>query len=194
MTWPDPVTLDGRTVTIVPLSHDHCDDLARASADGELHKLWYTSVPAPGDMAADIAKRQSLTTMQPFAVLQKSSGKAVGMTTYLNTDAAHRRVEIGGTWYAKSAQRSGLNSECKFLLLRHAFETLDCNVVELRTHFMNRQSRNAIERLGAKLDGVLRNHMIMPNGTLRDTAVYSIIAPEWPTVKANLDWQMTRAR
>ena len=132
--------------------------------------------------------------MLPFAVILNETGKAIGMTTYLNIEAAHRRVEIGGTWYRRSVQRTGLNTECKFLLLQHAFEQLDCIAVEFRTHFMNQQSRRAIERLGAKFDGILRAHMIMPNGTIRDTAVYSITAPEWPAAKANLTWQMEKPR
>ena len=116
------------------------------------------------------------------------------MTNYLNIDAANRRLEIGGTWYRESAQRTGINTECKYLMLVHAFEELGCNAVEFRTHYINRRSRDAIERLGAKFDGVLRAHMIMPNGTLRDTAVYSIIAPEWPTIKAHLIWHMEKPR
>ena len=131
--------------------------------------------------------------MVPFAILDRN-GKAVGMTTYMNIDATNRRVEIGSTWYAASVQRTGLNTECKYLLLRHAFEDIDCVGVEFRTHYLNTQSRRAIERLGAKLDGILRHHMIMPNGTLRDTCVYSIIQPDWPTVKAHLEWQMEKPR
>ncbi|MFY0612776.1 MAG: GNAT family N-acetyltransferase [Hyphomicrobiaceae bacterium] len=192
MPWPSPVTLEGSIVTLEPLSQTHAKDLAEASADGSLERLWYTTVPASDGVAADIDKRNALSTMCPFAVIEHASGKAVGMTTYLNVEEAHRRVEIGGTWYRRSVQRSGLNTECKLLLLRHAFETLNCNVVEFRTHFMNTQSRRAIERLGAKLDGILRNHLIMPNGTLRDTAVYSIIAAEWPTVKVHLEWQIAK--
>ena len=192
--WPEPVTLEGTIVTLVPLTQAHAADLAEASADGGLENLWYTSVPAPDAVAGDIDKRNALATMQPFAVIENASGKAVGMTTYLNNDQAHKRVEIGGTWYRKSVQRSGLNTECKFLLLRHAFETLGCNVVEFRTHFINAQSRRAIERLGAKLDGILRNHMIMANGTMRDTAVYSIITSEWPSVKTHLQWQRAKPR
>jgi len=137
---------------------------------------------------------QRAGSMLPFAVRDLASGELVGMTTYMNVDAANRRVEIGSTWYAKRVQRSALNTECKLMLLRHAFEQLECFAVELRTHFMNRQSRNAIERLGAKLDGVLRNHMLMPNGSMRDTAVYSITAAEWPAVRANLEWQLARPR
>jgi RimJ/RimL family protein N-acetyltransferase len=126
--------------------------------------------------------------MLPFAVIDKVTGRTAGMTTYMNIDAVNRRVEIGSTWYRKSVQRTPLNTECKLLLMTHAFESLNCIAVELRTHFFNTQSRRAIERLGAKLDGVLRSHQILPNGSLRDSCVYSVIASEWPTVKANLSW------
>lgn len=132
--------------------------------------------------------------MLPFAVIDRSDGAAVGMTTYMNIDAANRRLEIGSTWYSRRVQRTALNTECKLLLLRHAFEMLGCIAVEFRTHILNVASRRAIERLGAKLDGVLRQHMVMPNGSLRDTCVYSIIAPEWPTVRAHLGWQLERPR
>ena len=131
--------------------------------------------------------------MVPFAVLDPE-GRAVGMTTYMNIDAANKRVEIGSTWYRASVQRSAINTQCKILLLTHAFEVLGCHAVEFRTHFVNVQSRRAIERLGAKLDGILRNHMVMANGTLRDTAVYSVIAGEWPTVKVNLSWMLDKPR
>ena len=164
--------------------------------DGELWKLWYTSVPAPEAMAAEIERRlalQAAGSMLPFAVLD-AQGRVVGMTTYMNIDATHRRVEIGSTWYAQSTQRSALNTECKRMLLGHAFEALECIAVEFRTHRLNTQSRRAIERLGAQLDGVLRAHMRLPNGTLRDTAVYSITAEEWPTVKVHLDFQLARSR
>ncbi len=197
MPWPEPVTLKGEIATIVPLDHSHTEDLKEATSDGDLHRLWYTTAASASNMTQDIDARLGLReagSMLPFSVFLNETGKAIGMTTYLNIDAAHRRLEIGGTWYRKSVQRSGLNTECKFLLLQHAFETLDCIAVEFRTHFMNQQSRRAIERLGAKLDGVLRSHMIMPNGTVRDTAVYSVIAPEWPAVKANLTWQMEKPR
>lgn len=197
MSWPAPVTLDGTVVAVVPLSPTHREELAVAAGDGELHRLWYTTVPAPQAMAGEIERRlglQAAGSMLPFAVVDKKERRAVGMTTYMNIDAVNRRVEIGSTWYAGSVQRTGINTECKFLLLRHAFENLDCIAVEFRTHFLNTQSRRAIERVGAKLDGVLRQHMIMPNGTLRDTCVYSIIAAEWPTVKAHLLWQMQRPR
>ncbi len=129
-----------------------------------------------------------------FAVLQPETGKAVGLTSYLNIDGVNRRVEIGATWYRASLQRTGINTECKLLLLTHAFETKSCIAVEFRTHVVNHQSRRGIERLGAKLDGILRNHMVMANGTLRDTCVYSIIASEWPSVKAHLTWQLAKPR
>ncbi|MBR9843611.1 MAG: GNAT family N-acetyltransferase [Rhodobacteraceae bacterium] len=192
--WPDPVTLEGQHVTLAPLSRTHASDLAEATADGDLHKLWYTMVPPPEGISAEIDHRlvlQEAGSMLPFAVLLPG-GQAVGMTTYMNIDAANRRVEIGSTWYRKSVQRGPLNTEAKLLLLGHAFDTLDCIAVEFRTHFMNQQSRRAIERLGAKLDGILRNHTLMANGTLRDTAVYSILAHEWPAVRANLLQKLDR--
>lgn len=195
--WPGRFSVEGDHVSVVPLAMEHHDDLVEAAADGELHRLWYTKVPEPENIRAEIARRLELQTvgsMLPFAVIERASGKAVGMTTYMNIDAANRRLEIGATWYRQSAQRSSLNTECKLLLLQHAFEKLDCICVEFRTHFMNLQSRRAIERLGAKLDGILRSNMIMANGTIRDTAVYSIIASEWPAVKANLRWQLDKPR
>ncbi len=194
--WANPVDLRGRHAALVPLTQDHAADLTEAAADGELHRLWYTTVPAPEDVPAEIDRRNALLaqgSMMPFAILD-ANAKAVGMTTYMNIDHANRRLEIGSTWYRKAVQRGPINTECKFLLLSHAFETLDAIAVEFRTHFVNHQSRRAIERLGAKLDGVLRAHMIMPNGSLRDTVVYSIIASEWPTVRANLVWQMEKPR
>lgn len=195
--WPEPFSLSGNHVAVEPLNQTHEPDLREAAADGELHKLWYTTVPAPHGVRAEIDRRLALLNqgaMLPFAIIEKASAKAVGMTTYMNIDAANRRLEIGSTWYRQSVQRSPLNTECKLLLLQQAFENLDCIAVELRTHFVNVQSRRAIERLGAKLDGVLRSHMIMANGSLRDTAVYSIIATEWPAVKANLQWLQARPR
>ena len=193
MTWLQPVALQGRRASLAPLAHDHADDLADAVRDGELWQLWYTSIPAPDGLSDFIAQRlaaQQNGTCLPFAVLDNTTGKAVGMTNYLNVDAEHRRVEIGGTWYRKSVQRSELNTQCKLLLLGHAFEVLHCIAVEFRTHFFNHQSRQGIERLGAKLDGILRNHQLATNGTLRDTVVYSITAAEWPTVKAHLTYQL----
>jgi RimJ/RimL family protein N-acetyltransferase len=203
MAWPQPVTLRSGRVTLEPLERRHQADLAEAASDGELWRLWYTSIPTPEGVPAEIERRlglQAVGSMLPFAVIDtppggatgEGAGKVVGMTTYMNIDAANRRVEIGSTWYRKAVQRSDLNTRCKLLLLGHAFETLGCIAVELRTHFFNRQSRAGIERLGAKLDGILRSHQLAPNGTLRDTCVYSIIAAEWPTVKAHLEFQLSR--
>jgi len=197
MAWLEPVTLQGAHAVLEPLAPAHAPELAQACYDDRLRELWYTTVPAPHAMAAEITRRlglQQAGAMLPFSVRQVASGRLVGMTTYMNVDATNRRVEIGSTWYAASVQRSPLNTECKRMLLEHAFDRLGCIAVELRTHFMNRQSRQAIERLGAKLDGVLRSHMRMPDGTLRDTAVYSITAAEWPAVRSNLDWQLRRPR
>ena len=195
--WPEPFSVSGDFVSVVPTSIEHRDDLAEAAADGELHRLWFTSVPAPDRVGAEIERRLGLReqgSMLPFTILDKATGKAVGMTTYMNIDAANRRLEIGSTWYRQSVQRTPLNTECKLLLLGYAFEKLDCIAVEFRTHFMNFRSRRAIERLGAKLDGILRCHSILPNGTVRDTAAYSIIASEWPMVKANLVWLLEKPR
>jgi RimJ/RimL family protein N-acetyltransferase len=196
MSFLNQVTLKGRHATLVPLSPAHQAGLVEAVRDGDLWKLWYTNIPSPDGMAAEIERRldlQAAGKMLLFAVLD-SAGKPAGMTTYMNIDAANRRVEIGSTWYRKAVQRSAVNTECKLLLLTHAFESLDCIAVELRTHALNTQSRRGIERLGAKLDGILRNHSITPGGTIRDTAVYSIIAGEWPAVKTHLAWQLEKPR
>lgn len=193
MTWPTPVTLQDGDVALVPLEAGHEAALTEAVRDGELWNLWYTFIPRPEKMAAEIERRLNLQkqgSMLPFTVLH--DGKPVGMTTYMNVDAANRRVEIGSTWYRKSVQRSALNTRCKLLLLRHAFETLGCIAVEFRTHFFNHQSRAAIERLGAKQDGILRNHQVAPNGSMRDTVVYSILPGEWPAVKAHLTHRLER--
>jgi len=194
--WIEPVTLAGSHATLVPLEPKHAAALSEAVRDGEVWKLWYTAVPSPENMAAEIERRrglQSAGSMLPFTVLD-AGGTPVGMTTYMNIDAAHKRVEIGSTWYARRVQRTALNTECKLMLLRHAFEKLGCIAVEFRTHRMNVASRRAIERLGAKLDGILRNHQRMGDGTLRDTAVYSITPEEWPTVRAHLQYELTRGR
>jgi RimJ/RimL family protein N-acetyltransferase len=197
MTWPLPITLRGERATLEPLSEQHHDGLVAAARDGELWNLWYTNIPSPDGMRAAIDKRldlQAKGSMLPFTIIDNAAGKIVGMSTYMNIDADNRRVEIGSTWYARSAQRTGINSECKLLLLAHAFEDLDCIAVEFRTHYFNQQSRRAIERLGAKLDGILRSHQRATNGTLRDTCVYSITAAEWPTVKTHLQWQLRKPR
>jgi RimJ/RimL family protein N-acetyltransferase len=197
MAFADAVTLRGREVSLLPLSHAHHADLIEALNDGELWKLWYTNIPAPDQLDAEIRRRLALHqqgAMVPFAVVEESSHQAMGMTTFMNLDAANRRLEIGATWYRNRVQRTAVNTECKFLLLSYAFEQLECIAVEFRTHFFNRQSRAGIERLGAKLDGVLRQHQLARDGTLRDTCVYSIVDGEWPTVKAHLSFQLERPR
>jgi RimJ/RimL family protein N-acetyltransferase len=184
-----PVTLTGNLVTLEPLRRDHHDELVDAVRDGRLWELWYTSVPAPDAMAAEIEARlarQAAGEMLPFTVRRTDTGAVVGMTAYLNAEPDGPRVEIGATWTARSAQRTGVNAESKLLLLTHAFDVLGCIAVEFRTHWHNLQSRTAIARLGAKQDGVLRNHRRMPDGSLRDTVVFSIIDSEWPAVRNGL--------
>jgi N-acetyltransferase len=189
MNFLQPVTLVGQLVTAEPLSQDQHDGLVSAVRDGELWTLWYTRIPAPTEMGIEIDRRLALQasgTMLPFTLRRNDTDQVIGMTTFLNADPDNRRVEIGSTWLARSAQGTGVNAESKLLLLTHAFDTLHCIAVEFRTHWMNFQSRAAIERLGAKQDGILRSHMVMPDGTVRDTVVFSIIAPEWPTVRNEL--------
>ena len=195
MRFIEPLTLRGQIATLEPLAREHEALLAKAAADGELWRLWYTGVAPPDKMAEYIAtaldQRARLDAM-PFAVRENATGDVVGCTRYFNVDVANRRLEIGHTWYAKRVQRTGLNTECKLLLLGHAFEKLQCIAVEFRTHWFNHASRTAIARLGAKQDGVLRNHQLMPDGAKRDTVVFSIIDGEWPAVKRHLQFQMER--
>ena len=189
----EPITLSGNHAALEPLAHAHHDELVDAVRDGELWKLWYTAVPSPEGMRDEIARRLALHesgSMLPFAVRSLGSGRIAGMTTYMHIDAKNRRVEIGSTWYAKSAQRTPLNTECKLLLLTHAFESLACIAVEFRTGFFNFASRRAIERLGAKQDGILRSHQRYADGSLRDTVAFSIIAQEWPAVKRHLEFKL----
>jgi RimJ/RimL family protein N-acetyltransferase len=196
MAWLEPITLTGQHMRLVPLEPTHGGALQQAARDGELWKLWYTSVPTPEGMGKEIERRlrlQSQGAMLPWTVLD-AKGAVVGMTTYMNVDQEQRRVEIGSTWYSKRVQRTPLNTECKLILLRHAFETLDCIAVEFRTSSFNQQSRQAIERLGAKLDGILRNHTRHADGTLRDTCVYSILSSEWPAVRSHLTHQLEKPR
>jgi N-acetyltransferase len=196
MGFIDPVSLIGRYVSLVPLTYSHHDDLVEAVKDGELWRLWYTKIPAPEGVRAEIDRRLDLQrqgSMLAFAVIEQSTQQAVGMTTFMHIDALNRRVEIGSTWYRQRVQRSAVNTECKLLLLTHAFERLNCIAVEFRTHFFNLQSRAAIERLGAKLDGILRQHQFASNGTLRDTCVYSILDREWPAVKSHLTHRLQPA-
>jgi len=195
--WIEPVTLRGSHVQLEPLAPAHRDEVLAAAADGELWRLWYTAAPGPDTIDAwldsALEQREQAQAM-PFVVRRTGNGQLIGSTRMFNVDAVNRRLEIGHTWYSASVQRSAVNTECKALLLAHAFDLLGCIAVELRTHVMNRQSRAAIERLGARLDGVLRHHQRLPNGTIRDTCVYSIVAPEWPAVRENLRWQLERPR
>lgn len=182
-------TLTGDRVTLEPLSQEHADDLRAAVTDGDLWRTWYTSVPAPAQVEDEIDRRlaeHEAGRMVPFAVRDRPTGRVVGSTTFMNIDPGNRHVEIGSTFLAKSAQRSGINTESKLLMLSHAFEAWQCIAVEFRTHWHNHQSRAAIAGLGAKQDGVLRNHSIGRDGTLRDTVVFSIIASEWPAVRLSL--------
>jgi RimJ/RimL family protein N-acetyltransferase len=193
----EPVTLRGEHVTLEPLGNEHLHAIEAAAADGELWNLWYTSVPAPGKthdwLAAALAMRERDDAL-PFVVRANATGDVVGSTRYFHVDAGNRRLEIGHTWYAKRAQRTAVNTECKLLLLAHAFETLRCIAVEFRTHWFNHASRTAILRLGAKQDGVLRNHQLLPDGSRRDTVVFSIIDGEWPAVKRHLQHQLSHPR
>ncbi len=192
-----PITLTGDLVTLEPLSHQHHDALVDAAKDGELWNLWYTYVPRPDAMAAEIDRRLALQqtgSMLAFTTRRNDTGAVIGMTTFMNADAVNRRVEIGSTWNAQSAQRTGTNTESKLLLLGHLFDDLDCIAVEFRTHWLNQQSRAAILRLGAKQDGVLRSHMRATDGTLRDTVVLSILAMEWPAVRNELGRRLSAHR
>lgn len=191
----EPVTLTGqRWVTLEPLTHDHIPEIAAASADGDVGSLWFTGAPSPQSAAQWVDMRLGL--QRPDAgltfVVRRLDGTVVGSSSYLNVDAPNRRLEIGNTWYGASARRSGINSETKLLMLSHAFDVVGCVAVEFRTHFFNFTSRTAIERLGAKLDGVLRSHQLLPDGTRRDTVVYSILDIEWPTVRRHLQFRLNR--
>jgi RimJ/RimL family protein N-acetyltransferase len=198
----EPITLSGKYVVLEPLGQAHHDGLVEAVRDGELWRLWYTGVPAPEEMAAEIDRRLELQdrgSMLPFTTrlidpATGGPGRVIGMTTYMNIDAATPRVEIGSTWNAASAQGSGSNPDSKLLLLRHAFETLGCPAVEFRTHWLNHQSREAIARLGAKQDGVLRSHTRTSDGSLRDTVVFSILEHEWPMVRNGLEFRLAKVR
>jgi RimJ/RimL family protein N-acetyltransferase len=197
MRKPEPVTLYGRHVRLEPMHAEHEDALAEAASDGELWMLRVTSVPEPDQTAIYIANAlmgQQDGTMLPFVVRELASDEIVGCTRYHDIVTAVDRVEIGYTWYARRVQRSAINTECKLLLLGHAFDTLGCKVVGLRTDHMNFASQRAIERLGAKKDGVIRHHALRRDGSVRDTVMYSITAAEWPDVKAHLAWQLERPR
>jgi RimJ/RimL family protein N-acetyltransferase len=192
---PQPVTLERGSVRLEPLSHDHVAGLRTAAADGELWKLWFTSVPEPaatGQYIDDALAGLSAGSMLPWAVRDLETGEIVGSTRYHDIAAHIDRVEIGYTWYAKSRQRSAVNTSCKLLLLAHAFDALGCKVVGLRTDNFNFASQRAIEALGAKKDGVLRHHQPRRDGSVRDTVMYSILASEWPDVRRHLELRLER--
>lgn len=193
--WIQPITLAGAHSILEPLSLDHLDGIKEAVKDGELWNLWFTSIPSPEKAEAYIKTaldmRENAGAM-PFIVREKGTGKIIGCTRYFNVDEANQRLEIGYTWYAESYQRTAVNTECKYLLLSHAFEKLEAIAVEFRTHWHNLKSRAAIARLGAKQDGVLRNHTKSADGVYRDTVVFSIINLEWPVVKQSLEYKLKR--
>jgi RimJ/RimL family protein N-acetyltransferase len=191
----NPVPLSGERVALEPLSAAHAEGLRAVVAEGDLHRTWYTSIPAPERVDAEIERRLGLQragTMSPWAVRRLDTGAVCGATTYMNVQADVPRLEIGSTFYAPSAQRTGINAETKLLLLTRAFEDLRCIAVEFRTHWHNHRSRTAIARLGARQDGVLRSHQVLPDGSLRDTVVFSITAAEWPAVRADLRYRLAR--
>jgi RimJ/RimL family protein N-acetyltransferase len=191
----EPVTLTGRRwVALEPLARAHIPEIVDVAADGELGGLWFTSAPKADAVEQWVTMR--LASQKPDEgltfVVRGLEGTLIGSSSYLNVDAANRRLEIGNTWYVASARRSGVNSETKLMMLGHAFDELCCVAVEFRTHFFNFTSRAAIERLGAKLDGVLRSHQVLPDGSRRDTVVYSILDIEWPAVRNNLQYRLDR--
>ncbi|ANI41833.1 GNAT family N-acetyltransferase [Mycolicibacterium vaccae] len=191
----EPVTLTGaREVTLEPLAREHIPEIEAAAADGELARLWFTAAPKAGRAGEWVDTR--LSVQRPDTgltfVVRAQGGTLVGSSSYLNVDGANRRLEIGNTWYVGSARRTGVNTETKLVMLGHAFDVLGCVAVEFRTHFMNFDSRAAIERLGAKCDGILRSHQLLPDGSRRDTVVYSILDHEWPAVRSNLRFRLDR--
>ena len=191
--WIEPVTLTGSKVILEPLSLEHLDGLISAVKDGELWKLWFTSIPAPekaGEYIKTALDMRENAGAMPFVVRDRESNKIIGCTRYFNVDEVNQRLEIGYTWYSESYQRTAANTECKYLLLSHAFEKLDAIAVEFRTHWHNHKSRAAIARLGAKQDGVLRNHQRTADGSYRDTVVFSIINLEWPAVRQSLMYKL----
>ena len=193
--WLNAIQIQGNLVQLEIISFNHIEDLTEAVKDGELWNLWYTSAPEPHNVKSYI--ETALFEFQndkslPFVIIRKNDNRVIGTTRFMNADSKNKRLEIGTSWYSKSTQRTGLNTECKYLLLKYAFENLECIAVEFRTHIHNNQSRNAIERLGAKQDGILRNHKIDKAGCLRDTVVFSTLNNEWNTVKKSLEFKMKK--
>jgi RimJ/RimL family protein N-acetyltransferase len=192
----EPIVLEGHGIRLEPLTDEHHDGLAAAVTDGRLWELWFARVPAPdrvGAYVADALKGQREGHMLPWAVRELTGNAIIGSTRYHDIVSAIDRVEIGYTWYAQSRQRTHVNTTCKLLLLGHAFETLGCKVVGLRTDNFNFPSQRAIEALGAKKDGMIRHHAARPDGTVRDTVIYSILASEWPDVRRHLEWRLSRS-
>ncbi|HEY3568190.1 MAG TPA: GNAT family protein [Thermoanaerobaculia bacterium] len=195
MIHPQPVTLEANGIRLEPLDYHHHDELLAAAADGKLWELWFTAVPEPSQTSEYITNAlagQEAGHMLPWAVRELESGTIIGSTRYHDIVAPIDRVEIGYTWYAKSWQRSHVNTTCKLLLLRHAFESLGCQVVGLRTDNFNFRSQRAIEALGARKDGVIRHHQARRDGTVRDSVMYSILASEWRDVKRHLELRLAR--
>jgi N-acetyltransferase len=194
----EPATLAGpQWVSLEPLAEAHVAEIASAAADGDVGGLWFTSAPAPEAVAAWVARMQAMQQADQgvtYAIRRLRDGVVVGSSSFFHVDAANRRLEIGHTWYSASARRTGINTETKLVMLSHAFDQLGCVAVEFRTHFFNHTSRAAIERLGAKLDGVLRSHQLLADGSRRDTVVYSILDIEWPAVRNNLTFRLGRHR
>tara|TARA_R110000868_G_scaffold8205_3_gene42540 strand:+ start:132317 stop:132907 length:591 start_codon:yes stop_codon:yes gene_type:complete len=194
MAWLEPTTLKGVHCTLMPLAQEHSDNLIEAGNDGKLWSLIYTSVAKPENMMADIEKRlakQEQGNMLPFTVMDNASGKAIGMTSFYNIDEKNHRLDLGYTWYAKSYWGTPVNTECKFLLLEHAFETLDCICVTFKVDYLNKRSQRAVEKLGAKRDGLIRNFLRYPDGSTRDVVIYSILPHEWPRIKSLLNSRLS---
>lgn len=194
-TWLNPIELEGELVKLIPMGKSHKPDLLAAAADGKLWELWYTSVPSSetiDNYISNALEDRENGLALPFVIIDKKTKSVIGSTRYCSVDASNRRVEIGYTWYAQSTQRTGVNTECKYLLLKHAFEDRNAIAVEFKTNFHNFPSRNAILRLGAKQDGVIRNHRIDQQGNIRDTVIFSILENEWPTVKTSINFKMKR--
>ncbi|NMM49123.1 GNAT family N-acetyltransferase [Marinigracilibium pacificum] len=193
--WLKNIELEGKIIKLVPLTKSHREGLIEASNDGNLSELWFTSVPSEeqiDDYINFALNQEKNGSALAFVVIHKETQKIIGCTRYCNVASEHRRLEIGYTWYAASFQRTGVNTECKYLLLKHAFETLDCICVQFKTDWFNINSRNAIARLGAKQDGILRNDRLNKDGSYRDTVVFSITNNEWHGVEKNLKLSMSR--
>lgn len=193
--WINDITFERDEVQLIPLEVSHKDALLKAASDGKLWELWFTSVPSSKtiDEYINFALSQKQNGVEfPFVVVDKKKNTIIGCTRYYNIQPEHRRLEIGYTWYSKTYQRTGVNTACKFMLLQYAFENLNCIAVQFMTNWHNFKSRNAIARLGAKQDGVLRNHRLNPDGSYRDSVVFSITNQEWKGVKKLLQYEIEK--